>query len=118
MPVRQNRATYPERPMMTKMLFALSLGFAGLILAVQAGHAAPQCAPREQVLAQLATGYGETRRAIGLAGDNAVIEVFASAETGSWTITATLPDGMTCLVGSGQGFEEVTENLPASGDPA
>lgn len=103
---------------MEKMLFALSLGFAGLILATHAGWAAPQCAPRQGVLAQLTQKYGETRRGIGIAGNAQMMELFASATTGSWTITVTLPDGMMCLVATGQSFEPLSEALPAPGDPA
>lgn len=102
---------------MTKMLFALSLGFAGLILATQAGFAAPSCASRTAVVGQLAERYQETRRGIGLMANAAVLEVFAS-DAGSWTITVTLPSGVTCLVASGQGWESLAEELPAKGDPA
>lgn len=103
---------------MTRILFALSLGFGGLILATEASHAAPQCAPRDAVISLLSGKYGETRRGIGLAGNQAVMEVFAAATTGTWTITVTLPDGTTCLVATGEGFEAVVEALPAVGDPA
>ena len=65
----------------------------------------------------LATKYGETRRSIGLAANNTVMELFASP-TGSWTITVTLPEGMTCLMASGQGFETIAEERPAMGNPA
>ncbi len=54
----------------------------------------------------------------GLAANNGVVEVFASPETGTWTIIVTLPDGQTCLVASGEGYESITEPLPAKGDPA
>lgn len=103
---------------MTGKLFALSLGVAGLIFATTAAIAAPQCAQRDTVLAQLAKTYGETRRGMGLASNNSVMEVFASTSSGSWTITVTMPNGVTCLVASGQGFEAVAEDLPASGEPA
>ncbi len=103
---------------MEKLMFALSLGFAGLILATQAGWAAGQCAPRAGVLAALSQKYGETRRGIGMAGDAQLMELFASAATGSWTITVTLPDGTTCLVATGQAFEALSEALPVPGDPA
>lgn len=95
---------------MEKTLFALSLGFLGLILATQAAIAA-QCAPRDQVAAGLATGFDETRRAIGLSSPSQVLEIFAS-EVGSWTIIVTGPDGMTCLVASGQGFEAMPKTCP------
>ncbi|WP_435205150.1 hypothetical protein [Tateyamaria sp. 1078] len=76
------------------------------------------CGPRDVVVTRLAEGYGETRQSMGLGANNAVIEVFASEETGSWTITVTTPNGMTCLVASGQAFEELAEALPAKGNDA
>ncbi len=79
---------------------------------------ARNCGPRETVVNRLAEGYGESRQSIGLGANNAVVEVFASAETGSWTITVTTPSGMTCLVASGQSFEELAEALPAKSEDA
>lgn len=102
-------------------LFALSLGFAGLILATHASHgqAMPsQCGPRADVLAVLAEKFSETRRGMGLAGPASVVELFASATTGSWTVTVTLPDGRTCLLVSGEGWEVAPMELPAKGRPA
>jgi hypothetical protein len=46
-----------------------------------------------------------------------VIEIFTSA-SGSWTIVVTRPDGQTCLVASGQAWEDITDELPAKGEPA
>lgn len=104
---------------MEKTFFALSLGLLGMILATQAALAAP-CAPRDQVVARLATGFDESRRAAGLTGSAEqlqMIEIFASA-AGSWTIVVTLPDGRSCLLASGQNWQEDTPDLPAKGDPA
>lgn len=101
--------------MTTRKMIALSLGFAGVILANHAAYAAPQCGNREAVVATLAERYGETRRSMGVATNNAVMEVFASAESGTWTITVTLPDGTMCLVASGEGFEAMADPLPAKG---
>jgi len=70
------------------------------------------CAPRPVVLERLAEGYGETRQSIGLGTQGAVVEVFASDETGSWTIIVTMPTGMTCLMASGQDFEALADALP------
>lgn len=74
--------------------------------------AAPHCAPRPQVLDILADRYGEGRRAIGIAADGSVMEIFA-APTGTWSLTVTLPDGRTCLVASGTAFEAMDETPPA-----
>lgn len=101
-----------------KMMFAMSFGFAALILATQNAFAASNCADRSFVLNELAAKYRETRRAMGLAANNTMMEMFASADTGTWTLTVTMPDGTTCLVASGIGFETVSDPLPALGDPA
>lgn len=103
---------------MTQQMFALSLGLAGMLAAADLAHGAPQCDSREAVTTLLADRYGETRRSVGIAGQAAVMEVFASDETGTWSITMTLPDGMMCLMASGSNYEVVTEELPAKGDPA
>ncbi len=70
------------------------------------------CAPRDVVVERLATKYGETRQSMGLGRNSAVVEVFASETTGTWTITVTTSRGLTCLVASGQAFEKLAEALP------
>jgi hypothetical protein len=96
-------------------MLALSLGFGGVILATQIAFSAPQCGGRDQVTALLSERYGEIRRAVGLVGETAVMEIFASDTTGTWTITVTMPDGQMCLMASGVGYEAVNEELPARG---
>lgn len=93
---------------------------AAILLATTTDIAAQgrNCAPRDAVVNRLAEGYGETRQSMGLGANNAVVEVFASDETGSWTITVTAPNGVTCLVASGQGYEQLAEALPPKGDDA
>jgi hypothetical protein len=81
-------------------------------------QSARNCGPRENVVDRLAQNYGETRQSIGIGPNNAVIEVFASDDTGTWTITVTSANGQTCLVASGQSFEELAEALPAKGNDA
>lgn len=103
---------------MPKMMFALSFGFAALIFATQNAFAAPNCANRAIVLNELAAKYRETRRAVGIAANSTMMEMFAATDTGTWTLTVTTPDGTTCLVASGEGFEVVDETLPPGGDPA
>ena len=103
---------------MDRTLFALSLGLAAFALLPGMARAAPQCAPRDSVAASLATQFGETRRIIGLAQDNTVMEVYAAPETGTWTLTVTLPNGITCLVAAGNNFEATADALSAGGEPA
>jgi hypothetical protein len=76
------------------------------------------CAPRDDVIARLADRYGETRQSIGLGSNNMMMELYASHDTGTWTIAVTRPDGLTCLVASGQAFETLAESLPAPREDA
>jgi hypothetical protein len=99
----------------------LSFGIGAMLLAVNHAFAqtpAQNCGPRDHVLTTLADRYGETRQSIGLGGNNQVVEVFASLETGTWSITVTLPNGMTCLVASGQSYEAVAAQRPIPGQDA
>ena len=76
------------------------------------------CAPHDALQARLAEGWGESRQSIGLGNDGAVVEVFASAETGTWTIAVTRPGGPTCIVASGEHYEALSEPLPPPGEGA
>ncbi|WP_170562756.1 hypothetical protein [Ruegeria atlantica] len=96
---------------MQKTLLKMTMGLGIMALAAQQAHART-CAPREEVIKRLTETYGERRQGIGIARRGAVMEVFASDHSGSWTITVTLPDGTTCLVASGQAYEMIAETLP------
>jgi hypothetical protein len=96
---------------MRKTLFKMTMGLGIMVLAAQQVQART-CGPRDDVIKRLTETYGETRQGIGIARQGAVMEVYASATSGSWTITVTLPDGMTCLIASGQSYEDMAEVLP------
>lgn len=106
---------------MTEKYIKLTMLSAGLLLGaatIVEAQTLRHCAPRTEVVDRLAAKYGETRQSMGLGANNAVMEVFASADSGSWTITVTMANGITCLVASGQAFEELAEALPPKGDDA
>ena len=110
-----------ERTILTVGVILLTLGLAAIAPAAQGQTLAQDtthCAPRDRVVERLAGTYGETRRSIGLGANNAVMELFASDASGSWTITVTLPNGLTCLVASGQAYEAFTDAPPAIGKGA
>ncbi len=96
---------------MKETMFKMTMGLGIMVLAAQQAHAR-NCAPREDVVRRLAETYGETRQGIGIARQGTVMEVYASDQTGSWTVTMTRPDGMICLVVSGQAYEAMAETLP------
>lgn len=80
---------------------------AALIIASPA-YAQQNCNQRDVIVSQLQGKYGENRRSLGVSR-RGLIEVWASEETGSWTITVTTPHGMTCLIDAGEGFEETPD---------
>ncbi len=73
------------------------------------------CGERLRIVDRLQAAYGETRRGYGLQQGASVVEVYASDKTGSWTILATSPTGISCLVASGRNW--APEAVPV-GDPA
>ena len=104
---------------MTRNMMILSMGVGALILATNHAFAqgARNCGDRTMIVQRLAEGYGESRQSIGLGTQNRVVETYANPETGSWTITVTLPNGMMCLMASGQAYEAVNEVLTPTGSP-
>lgn len=110
------RAAWAGLPLGLKVVVVA--GVLMLVASIAGAQGRPNCAEREAVVAELTNRYGETRQGIGLAANNAVMEVFASSETGTWTITVTFASGMTCLVASGQNYESLSEWLPNTDDPA
>ena len=104
---------------MKQIFFALPAALAALTLTTaQATAQSRKCAPRDMVVKRLAEKYGESRQNIGMGQQGIVMETFVSGETGSWTIIVTTPNGMTCLVASGQAYETLAEALPQPGDDA
>ncbi len=99
-----------------KLVYALLLAALALLVTVTQLQAQGQnCGNRELVIERLSTKYGESRQSIGMAPKGRVVEVFASLETGTWTITITMPNGITCLVASGQSFENLDEPVAPAG---
>lgn len=94
---------------MTKFM---TLACMAILFAGSTSAQSRNCATHAVVVERLASGYGETRQSIGMGADNSVVEVFASLETGTWTITMTRAGGPTCLVASGQAFQVLAEALP------
>ena len=74
------------------------------------------CAPRDQVIIGLAERWGESRQALGIIQGEAIMEIFASEETGTFTVIITSGNGMSCLVASGDNYEVVSETLPPAGE--
>lgn len=88
-----------------------SLAAAALAVIATTDPAAAQnrmnCGVRDSLVARLAEKYGEQQTGAGLGGANAMLEVWTSPETGTWTILLTRPNGVSCIVAAGRHWREV-----------
>ena len=59
------------------------------------------CMPRAELVSKLTTAYTETLTARGLQNARSIVEIWASAETGSYTILVSRADGISCILSAG-----------------
>jgi hypothetical protein len=81
---------------------------------------AQNCAPRPDLVARLSDAYGETLRFGGLqktTGGQAVLEVWASPETGTYTVLLSHASGLSCIVAVGTDFFEAIPTDEPAGNP-
>ena len=87
---------------MYKHLFGagLSISLAVASLPAFAGN----CAKRDMIVERLKSKYSESFAGGGLQASrtkNSVVEVWASKETGTFTVILTTPEGLACIVATG-----------------
>lgn len=78
-------------------------------------EASPVCGDRSKVLAGLAAKYSEEPVAVGVTSNGGVIEVLKAPDGKTWTILFTYPSGPTCLVASGEAWQDLEEKLKGPG---
>lgn len=80
---------------------------AALALALSASMASAECFPTPNVYEVIGGQFKEYRTGAGMTSDmSAWIEVWVNPETGSFTVMATLPNGQSCLIATGEGWNE------------
>jgi hypothetical protein len=93
-------------------LFATALGF--LVVTTSASQAGMYpCAKHTDLVKLLDTKYREQLHGAGIGGQQSMIELYVS-EKGSFTVLATSPQGLSCIVATGQSWER--ENVDAKKD--
>jgi hypothetical protein len=88
-----------------------SLSFLALATANPAQAQFP-CGDRADFIKTLADKYKETSKALGIANQTNLVEIFTSAK-GTWTIMVTQPTGKACIIAAGSSWEDLppTKNL-------
>ncbi|KXJ55856.1 MAG: hypothetical protein AXW12_09520 [Thalassospira sp. Nap_22] len=74
-------------------------------------EAAPVCGDRSKVIDSLAAKYSEEPVAVGVTSNGGVIEVLKAPDGQTWTILFTYPSGPTCLVASGEAWQDLEDKL-------
>lgn len=104
---------------MFKLLLALSLTFGMAALAPPAY--AENCASRDAVVERLESRFSEQLTVGGLqSGHNSqsIVEIWASPETGTFTVLLTNANGISCIVAAGTDYFEAIPATPFEGTPS
>jgi hypothetical protein len=94
----------------------LVLGLAAIMPASASAQVA--CGSRDALVAKLSENYGEVRRGGGISSPTEIFEIWASEATGSWTILKSTPNGLSCIMAVGVGWQDETGDLTPAGSPA
>lgn len=73
-------------------------------ISADAQNTPTSCGVRTDVVTHLDKKFGEQRNNMMLDARGNLVEMFSNLETGSWTLTVTIPDGPTCVMSSGESF--------------
>ena len=69
-------------------------------------QAVGMCGKRVDLIKALTDRYQETGKALGIAGQVNLVEIFAS-KAGTWTILVTTPEGKSCIIAAGSSWEDL-----------
>ena len=99
------------------ILGGLALALTGISMATSGASAqeAPACQSRDSLAKLLEERFMERPVAAGLEAGGRLIELFASAESATWTIVMTMPAGESCVIAVGQHWLDMKQ--PAPGGP-
>ena len=96
-------------PVVLKMEATMRLSIAALacvVLTPTLSHAAEQpCSERKQIVEFLGRAHAEFLVGRGVSTGGRMVEIFASG-AGSWSVIWSSPSGTSCLVASGEGWEQ------------
>jgi hypothetical protein len=108
---------------MTAIPTTLATVAAAAVLSIPAAaHAEGPCLPRDAVLHQLETEYGERPLWRGLGDDGRLLEIIGTGEGGTWTALVSLPPsaeqprGLSCVVATGQAWKRPASTSPRESD--
>jgi hypothetical protein len=95
---------------MSKLNLVCALGV--LVALASPAQAAGMCGKRTDFVKALNDKYEEQGRAMAIAGQKNLLEIFTS-KSGTWTMLMTTAQGQTCIIAAGNSWEDLppTKNL-------
>ena len=90
----------------TAIVLMLAIGV--MVIGPRWANAMGMCGKRADFVKALNDKYQESNKALGIAGQVNLVELFSS-KTGSWTILVTTPEGKTCIIAAGNSWENLPE---------
>ena len=89
----------------------------GAVAAALPAHGQQPCPERQTVVDYLMQEFDEAPVAMGLANSGGLIEVLTNGQGNTWTILITTPDGRSCMIAAGQGWQETPATVPIIAEP-
>jgi hypothetical protein len=103
-----------------KLTIGVALIAAAIVACTQTASAQqpPACVKHSELIAHLADKFQETPTHFGITDNGMLMEVYVSADRSTWTVAMTMPNGISCLVATGQMWETVPRAPASFGPPA
>lgn len=81
----------------------------GVVALAPPAHAqsALTCQLREKLVRTLENRYNESLDSMGLQGPQLLLEIWSAEDTGSFTVLLTKPNGISCIVASGNNWQKI-----------
>lgn len=86
-------------------VLASAAAFAAVTVLSPLEARAAECGSHAKVTAFLGKKYKEQVAAMGLVSNKGFMQLFV-AETGTWTVLLTTPEGISCIVAAGDSYEK------------
>ena len=96
---------------MWKTLSLIAVVAGAVTVASPANAGSPVWGDRAKVIDSLSAKYSEEPIAVGVTSNGGVIEVLKAPDGQTWTILFTYPSGPSCLVASGEAWQELEEKI-------
>lgn len=95
-----------KRPARLSREAAALIALALAVLPVGGAAAQTPCAPHERVTAGLEGRFAERPVAMALGDDGRLVELFTAPDGRTWTLLATTPEGLSCMLATGRHWIE------------